>query len=196
MKNPGFTVSVSGLAELDDALGQLPKATARNVLKRTLNKAAQPIVDEAKRLVPVQTGRLRDSITASTRVKNKVGNAEFAAAMRAGLGKDAARTALRNARRAASGQGSFAETFIGPARGGKWGVIRYAHIVEFGSPRQSPKPYMRPAWEAHKTAALNLIKDELANEIIKAAKRVGRSKKQSAEVKYNASLAAMMAAGY
>lgn len=188
------TVSVSGLIELDKALGELPKATGRNVLRRTLNKAAQPIVDEAKRLVPVSTGALRDSITASTRVKNKTGNAEYASAMRAGLGKDAARSALLAARRANKGQGSFAETFVGPARGG--GVIRYAHIVEFGSNDTAPQPYMRPAWDSTKDQVLGVIKGELANEIIKAARRVGRSKKQSAEVKYRASLAAMMAAGY
>ena len=82
-----ITVSVSGLKELDQALGELPKATARNVLKRTLAKAAEPIVAEAKQHAPVATGRLRDSIIASTRLKNKVGNAEYSAAMRAGLGQ-------------------------------------------------------------------------------------------------------------
>lgn len=191
-------VSVSGLRELDQALGLLPKATARNVLKRTLDKAAQPIVDEAKQLVPVKTGALRDSIIASTRVKNKVGAAEYSAAMRAGLGKQAARSALIAARRANRGQGSFAEVFVGPKRGGKWGVIRYAHIVEFGSVKDAPQPYMRPAWDGNKDQALSIIKAELGSEIIKAARRVGRSKKQSTGAKFNASMAALMAheAGY
>lgn len=187
-------VSISGLAELDKALAELPKATARNVLKRTLDKAAQPVVDEAKMMVPVNTGALRDSIIASTKIKNKTGSAEYSSAMRAGLGKDAARAALLAARRAGKGQGSFAETFIGPARGK--GVIRYAHIVEFGSVDTPPQPYMRPAWEAKRMQALDIIKSELGNEIIKAARRLGRSKKQSVEVKYRASIAAMMAAGY
>jgi HK97 gp10 family phage protein len=188
------SVKVSGLAELDKALGELPKATARNVLVRTLNKAAQPMADEAKRLAPVKTGKLRDSIMVSTRVKNKTGNAEYAAAMRGGLGKDAARAALLAARKANKGQGSFAQTFIGPARGG--GVIRYAHIVEFGSVDTAPQPYMRPAWDGTKNQVLDIIKGELANQIIAAARRLARSKKQSVEVKYRASLAAMMAAGY
>ena len=52
-----ITVSVSGLKELDQALGELPKATARNVLKRTLNKAAVPMVEEAKRQVLTALGR-------------------------------------------------------------------------------------------------------------------------------------------
>jgi len=189
-----ITVSVSGLKELDQALGELPKATARNVLKRTLNKAAVPMVEEAKRQAPVRTGKLRDSIMASARVKNTVGNSEYSAAMRAGLGKEAARSALLAARKAKKGQGSFAEVYIGPARGG--GIIRYAHIVEFGSVDTAPQPYMRPAWDATKDKMLTIIKDELGNEIIKAARRVGRSKKQSADVKYRASIAAMIAAGY
>ena len=190
-----ITVSVSGLKELDQALGELPKATARNVLKRTLNKAAVPMVEEAQRLAPRgKTGNLRDSIMASASVKNKVGNSEYSAAMRAGLGKEAARSALLAARKAKKGQGSFAEVYIGPARGG--GIIRYAHIVEFGSVDTAPQPYMRPAWDATKDKMLTIIKDELGNEIIKAARRVGRSKKQSADVKYRASIAAMIAAGY
>ena len=190
------TVRVDGLAALDRALGMLPKATARNVLRRTLDKAAQPIVVEAKRHAPVKTGTLRDSITASTRIKNKTGSAEYRSAMKAGLGKAAARSALLAARRANKGQGSFAETYVGPARGK--GVIRYAHIVEFGSNDTAPQPYMRPAWDSTKDQALSIIKAELGSEIIKAARRVGRSKKQSVAAKQSASMAALMAfeAGY
>lgn len=187
-----LNVEVSGLAALDKALGELPKATARNVLKRTLVKAGQPIADEAKRLVPVKTGQLRDSIQVSARIKNSVGNAEYSAAMRAGLGKQAAGAALREARRAARGAGSFAEAYVGPARGK--GVIRYAHLVEFGGVRnEPPRPYMRPAWDAKQRETLDIIRQELGNEIIKAARRVGRSKKQGADIKYRASIAALLA---
>lgn len=188
---PLISVQVRGLSDLDKALGQLSKATARNVLKRTLTKAAEPIRDEAKRLVPVRTGKLRDSIMIAARVKNKVGNAEYSAAMRAGLGKEAARSALLAARKAGKGTGSFAEVYVGPARGG--GVIRYAHIVEFGSNDTPMQPYMRPAWDAQKDAALNLIKGELASQIMAAARRVAKSKKASADIKYRASMAALMA---
>lgn len=184
-------VSVTGLADLDKALGNLTKATARNVLRRTLAKAAEPIRDEAKRLVPDPTGNLRDSIMISAKVKNKVGNAEYSAAMRAGLGKDAARSALLAARKAGKGTGSFAEVYVGPARGA--GVIRYAHIVEFGSVDTAMQPYMRPAWDSQKDAALNTIKGELASQIMAAARRVGRSKKASEDIKYRASMAALLA---
>lgn len=188
---PLVSVSVSGLSDLDRALGNLSKATARNVLRRTLTKAAEPIRDEARKLAPHRTGKLRDSIMISTKVKNKVGNAEYSAAMRAGLGKEAARSALLAARKAGKGTGSFVEVYIGPARGA--GVIRYAHIVEFGSVDTAMQPYMRPAWDAQKDAALSIIKTELRDQIIAAARRVGRSKKATADIKYRASMAALMA---
>ncbi len=187
----GISVSVSGLSDLDRALGNLSKATARNVLTRTLTKAAEPIRDEAKRLAPVKTGKLRDSIMISAKVKNKVGNAEYSAAMRAGLGKEAARSALLAARKAGKGTGSFAEVYVGPARGA--GVIRYAHIVEFGSIDTAMQPYMRPAWDSTKDQALALIKDELASQIMAAARRVGRSKRATVDMKYRASMAALLA---
>jgi HK97 gp10 family phage protein len=184
---------MSGFRELDKALAQLPKATARNVLRRTLIKAGEPIAEEARLLAPVDSGDLRESIQVSTRVKNKVGRAEFSAALRAGLGKQAAVSALRTARREAKGEASFAEAVIGPARGK--GVIRYAHLVEFGGVHnRPPKPFMRPAWDTRQRQALDIIRRELGNEIISAARRLGRSKKQSVEVKYRASIAAMMAA--
>jgi HK97 gp10 family phage protein len=182
-----MTISTSGFRALDQALAELPKSTARSVLIRTLKKAGQPIADEASRLAPVDTGKLRDRIIVSARLKNKVGGAEFAAAMRAGLGKAAAVSALRQARRDAGG-GSFAEMFVGPARG----VLAYAHLVEFGTVKNPPKPFMRPAWDGNKRQALDIIRRELGTEIIMAAKRLARSKK-SADVKYRASLAAMMA---
>lgn len=188
------SVHISGFKELDRALEELPKSTSRNVLKRTLIKAGEPIAEEARRLVPVDQGVLRDSIEVSARVKNKVGNAEFSAAMRAGLGKKAAASALRSARRAAKGQGSFAEAYVGPTRGK--GVIQYAHLVEFGSVNnQPPRPFMRPAWDAKQSQALSIIRAELGNEILAAARRIGRSKKQSVEVKYRASVAAMIVVG-
>jgi len=183
-----MTVSTSGFKALEKALAELPKSTARSVLIRTLKKAGQPIADEASSLAPVDTGKLRDRIIVSARLKNKVGSAEFSAAMRAGLGKAAAVSALRQARSEAAGRGSFAEMYVGPARG----VLNYAHLVEFGTVKMAPKPFMRPAWDRNKRQALDIIRRELGNEIIMAARRLGRSKK-SADIKYRASIAALLA---
>lgn len=180
-------VTVSGFRELEAALAELPKATGRNVLKRTLIKAGQPIAERARELVPVQSGQLKSSIMISPRIKNTVGYAEYSAAMRAGLGKEAAVRALRDVRRSA--KGSFAEMFVGPAVPAGF----YGHLVEFGTSRTQAQPFMRPAWDAMQGRALAIIRAELGNEIIAAARRIARSKKATAEVKYRASLAALMA---
>ena len=180
-------VSLSGFRDLDRALAELPKATARNVLRRTLVKAGEPIAEKARELVPVDRGDLKASIAVSPRIKNKVGNAEFSAAMRQGLGKDAAVQAMRDARRAA--KRSFARMHVGPAVPGGF----YGHLVEFGTSRTPAQAFMRPAWDAMQNEALDIIKAELGNEIIMAAKRIFRSKRQSVDVKYRASVAAMLA---
>lgn len=186
-KGIGFSVSVSGLRALDQALAELPKATARNVLKRTLLKAGEPIAEKARDYAKERTGRLNKSIAISAKVKNKVGKAEYAAAMRAGLGQAAAVQAMRDARRASSA--SFAEMYVGPETPAGF----YGHLVEFGTFNTTAQPFMRPAWDATQSQALDIIRKELGNEIIMSARRIARSKKSSADIKYRASLAALMA---
>jgi len=159
---------VEGLRELDAALGELTKSTARATLRRVLVKAGQPIAERARSLVPVDSGRLRDSIAVSTKLGSKAGSKEFAAAMKAGLGKDAAMSALRGARRAASGDRAFAEMYVGPGR------LPHAHMVEFGSINNAPQPYMRPAWDEKRGEALDIVKDQLGGEIEKSARRAAR----------------------
>jgi HK97 gp10 family phage protein len=61
-------VKMEGWAELDRALGQLPKATARNTLRRVLRKAAAPVRDEMESRAPVQSGTLKGSILVGTRL--------------------------------------------------------------------------------------------------------------------------------
>ena len=45
---------------------------------------------------------------------------------------------------------------------------------EFGNRRQSPRPFMRPAWEAGKGQALESVKTILTEEIAKATQRAAR----------------------
>lgn len=61
-------MKVEGLKELDEALTELPKATARNVLKRTLMRAGEPIRAAAEMLAPVLKGTLKISIAVGTKL--------------------------------------------------------------------------------------------------------------------------------
>lgn len=62
-----WTVKIEGLREVNDALGQLPKATGRNVMRRVAVKRLQPIADDMKAHAPVLAADLRDSITVTTK---------------------------------------------------------------------------------------------------------------------------------
>jgi HK97 gp10 family phage protein len=64
-------VRVTGLAELDRALGELPKATGKNVLRRVARGALKPVEETAKQLVPVVEGILRDSIVTGTQLSRR-----------------------------------------------------------------------------------------------------------------------------
>ena len=61
------TVKVEGLRELDAALSELPKATSRNVMRRAGIKALEPMAEEMRRRVPVDSGDLKEGIAVSTR---------------------------------------------------------------------------------------------------------------------------------
>lgn len=60
-------VRIEGLADLSKALGQLPKATGRNVLTRVGKRRLQLIADDMKDRVPELSGDLGDSIVVTTR---------------------------------------------------------------------------------------------------------------------------------
>lgn len=62
---------VEGLSELDDLLVELPKATARNVLVRTLKKAGQVIRDAGEALAPKLTGGLAASYTIGQKLSRR-----------------------------------------------------------------------------------------------------------------------------
>lgn len=160
---------IEGLKELDEALSEMSKATARNTLKRALMKAGQPMATEAARLAPYRTHFLEGHIVVSAKIKNEVGNAEYSAAMRAGLGKAAAVSAMRDARRAASASASSAEVYVGPTTKAFYGMFQ-----EFGTARHAAKPFLRPAMDAKAEVFFGSMRQSLADEIEKVRARQAR----------------------
>jgi hypothetical protein len=100
-----------------------------------------------KARAPVDDGTLRDSIGVGTRLTKR----------QAGLH----RKMFRDDR-------ASVEMFVGA------GGLAQATQMEFGNFKDSPQPYMRPAWDGNKMQALETIKTELWNEIQKAAARHAR----------------------
>jgi HK97 gp10 family phage protein len=63
---------------------------------------------------------------------------------------------------------SEVEIYVGPA------ALVQAITQEFGTVTNRPQPFLRPAWQENKRAALDNIKDVLAEEIEKARARIAR----------------------
>jgi HK97 gp10 family phage protein len=62
------TVKVEGLKALQAALLELPKATGKNVVRRTLKSGAEMVADAARQKVPVESGHLRKTIGTGTKL--------------------------------------------------------------------------------------------------------------------------------
>ena len=133
------TFKMKGLSELQSSLNKLPDKLRENALKNASAAGARVIRNEAKRLVPIEEGDLRDNIVVARTYKQR-----------------GRRVRLRGA------------VVIGIRGSGR----HYAHLIEFGSSRQSPQPFMRPALEAKAKAALKVIGQKLAKEIAKAAQKL------------------------
>lgn len=138
------TVKIEGLKELDRALGQLPKSTAKATLRRVLKEAGEPIARAARSRAPIEEHHLVESIDVSTRLNPR----------------------QRSLHRQAGGR-AFQEMFVGtnnPA----------GTQQEFGNSRHGPQPFMRPAWDATKQQTLDYIANSLWGEIEKSAQRLAR----------------------
>ena len=142
--------NVSGLKELQAAMKELPVNIARNVLRGAVNAGATVIREEAKARAPVSSG---------PPVKGQAPPGTLKRALY-----------QKQIREKSS---ALLQTFIVGVRQGKsakktsksridaW----YARFVEFGTSKMAAKPFMRPAFEAKKEAAVQAIKSYLVKRI-------------------------------
>lgn len=165
------TVRVEGLKELDEALADFKKATARNILRRVLMKAGEPMRAMAERLAPEDTGKLKRDIAISTKLRGGRSAAKdaYAAARRGGASKGETVAAMRGA----GGGALSAEVYVGPKSGNKKDAIK-AIVQEVGSVNQAPQAYMRPAFDATRSQVVEIAAREVAVEIGKAKARAAR----------------------
>lgn len=141
---PKIKVKIEGLRELDRALGQLPKAAAKAVLRKVLVDAAEPMAQSMRSGAPRDTYNLHESIDVSTKLSRRQ------------------RGIHRN-----QDTPSFQEVFVGtnnPA-----GMQQ-----EFGNSRHVAQPFVRPAWDSEKTPTLQRISNSLWLRITQAAQRLAR----------------------
>lgn len=141
-------VEFKGGKDLERALSELAsKATRKNVARRALRKAAEPIQREWERLVPEDEGDLKRSVKIGKAVK--------------GIHRKANR-------------GDAVTEFVGIDESEDRRLHIYAEVIEFGNESHPAQPAGRPAWESKKFEALDRLGDDLGDEIDKAAARAAR----------------------
>lgn len=153
---PSTTVKVEGFSELEKELEQLSKTAGRRVLRVSLQKSTPQLIQEMKARAPVDSGALRDSITASTRL---------------------ATSQARKHRRMFRDERAAVELFVGPSYDlGAGG--RHAHLLEFGTVKMSPQPFMRPSFDSDKINLFERVSKNLREELNKSlARMMKRAKK-------------------
>ena len=158
---------VHGLEETLRALRALPKAISGKgggPLRKALYAAAKVVRAEVKQATPVRTGLLRDSIAIfRDREPGRIAaNEHYTVGIRKQRKKY--RENYRNGRLGRIGK---SYTTLGAAFYGKF--------VEFGTSKMAAHPFMRPAFEASKQAALTAFESAMRKEVSKAVEQAKRA---------------------
>ena len=147
------TMKLEGFKELERELERLSKSVGKAALRRALRKSAQPLADKMQAGAPVEEGDLRDSIGVSTKLSPRQSRLH--------------RKMFRNDK-------ASVEMFVGA------GPLPQAHLQEFGTVKQSPQPFARPAWDADNKAMLERLKTDLWAEVEKSVARAERKAARNA----------------
>lgn len=135
---------VKGFRDLDRALARISAAMTPEVVEAALVAGAEEIAQEARKLAPVDTGTLRDSIQVVS-------------------SREGMRLYLKS-------QADGATVYVGPVGSDEDGDVYYARYIEFGTSRHAPNPFLRPAIAAKADAAGLVTVRRLQKVILEAAK--------------------------
>lgn len=145
------TYSISGLRELETALLELPKATAKNAGRKALRAGAKPILDEFQARAPRLSGHLIDTAGISTKLSRR-----------------------QRAMHRKEDERDHVEMFVGA------GPNPQAVQQEFGNENHVAQPAMIPAFENNKRKAIDIIGEELGKNIMASAARLARKRAKGA----------------
>lgn len=144
-------MKLQGFKELADAMRELPKQVAKNALRSAVNAGASEIRKEARTRAPKKSGTLKRALyQKQIREESSQYKQVFYVGVRAGptRGKDGKKDYSRDA----------------------W----YWRFVEFGTSKMAAKPFLRPAFESKKQAAVSAIGKKLDERIQKAARELAK----------------------
>ncbi len=171
--------NVVGVKDLVDRLERMGIRLSGTAVRRALYQGAKVFRDDARQRAPFRTGALRKAIVAETEGFKVPGQKKRVHVARVTIARKAYTIGAR-------GTAKLAKPEPGQSRPYKKGQIyprNYAHLVEFGTaphgyatregvhPGSSPKPFMRPALDSQRAAALRAVSRQL---VVEAEKAVGR----------------------
>lgn len=137
----GMSINIEGLKELErKLLGMAPKL-AKNGLRSAVAAGSRVIMAEARKNVPVDTGTLRRAIYMK-QIREQSDNSK--------------QTYYVGVRRGKSERKKNRDGY-------------YFAFVEFGTAKMAAQPFLRPAFEAKKVDAVEVIKRRLAERVEKLA---------------------------
>lgn len=184
------TMQIEGLKDLELALTELPKSTARTTLRRAGMAALEPMRKEAARLAPDDPETpppydLKSSISTSFRqgrsrsvVRTKDENTRVYVFMGPAFTKGM--TKEQQARLATYSMAQeFGSKPHSVAKGSrKLNKSKARKILGLKGPKMHPghkaNPYMRPAFDAHARGALEIVAKVLTSEIERSVQRLAR----------------------
>lgn len=147
---------VKGMEQLGKLLQELPDKLQRNIVRSALRQAAGVIEAEAKRQAPVHSGRLRDSIRASVRLRR---GSPVATVKAGGTGKGGAWYAHLV-------EFGTSAHYIKPKKAKSLFV---AGVLREGvqHPGARKRPFMRPAMDQAAQAALKAFAEQVRKRLTK-----------------------------
>jgi len=153
------TLRVDGDKELIRQFRNLSKGMGERALVYAVTQGAELIVNEAKMRAPVRTGRLRESITAKPLATTERKSASVGVSWRVG-----------KASRTPAFYGAVVEKGSKPRERKTWRK-KPLSTGPVSTGTMPSRPFLEPAYDAKKQAAVRQIKVELSRLIRRAAKR-------------------------
>jgi HK97 gp10 family phage protein len=144
-----------GFAEIERELDKLSKVAGKGVLRRSLQKAGEPLAENMRSLAPRNDDELVQSIAVSTKLSKRQ--------------RSQHRKMFKDDRAAV-------EVFVGA------GALPQAHLQEFGTIFHAAQPFARPAWDSDKVPLLGRLTTITREELDKALARAMRRAKKLGKV--------------
>jgi len=144
-------VNIEGLDEIVRNMKEIAKDLKGDPLRASLRKGIAPIVEQARANAPRgETGRLQEAINSKPMPMDEI----------------------------PQGFSDGQEVFVASSRNKKKddpGNAWYWHFVEFGTNKMSAQPFLAPAFDSKRQAAMDAFVDEMRKQLERNAKRIAKT---------------------